>query len=115
MHKSLCENIKRKGGETMKKVKLFLVAALVFGVILSSYGVSGTYAKYVSELSATADQARVARWNFGIKDGSLEEGDFSNTVKLNLFASSYKCKTSDNGNCVQALNCIYFKIWTRCC
>ncbi len=61
----------------MKK-KMFLLIALLVAVTLTSYSVSGTYAKYVSKITDT-DEARVAKWGF--------TGDESITV--DLFKDSY--------------------------
>ena len=85
-----------KGGETMKKAKMLLVAALVFGVILSSYGVSGTYAKYISEGGFT-DQARIAKWGF-----TLGKTDKSTASLFKDNYNSNKIKSSSDGQDVIA-------------
>ncbi len=80
--------------------KMITVIALLLAVVITGYSVSGTYAKYATQLSATSDQARVARWDFKIGDTEEPTGT---TVNLNLFKSSYECTTSTGQNCVQAL------------
>ena len=65
----------------MKKAKMLLVAALVFGVILSSYGVSGTYAKYTSTGQFT-DTGRVAKWGITMDGATFKE-------QADLFSTTY--------------------------
>ncbi len=64
----------------MKK-KMIALAVLVFAVAITSYSVSGTYAKYTTDSGNWTDTARVAKW--GIKWGQSVGGT------LNLFAPQY--------------------------
>lgn len=62
----------------MKKMSIF--ALLLAAVVVTSYSVSGTYAKYTSTFNGTSDTARVAKWAFKV-DGQ----PVSNTFDFNLF------------------------------
>lgn len=66
----------------MKKISM--VALLLVTVIVTSYSVSGTYAKYTSTYTGT-DSARVAKWAFSINDTEMTTNEFTfdlfNTVK----------------------------------
>lgn len=64
--------------------KNLMLGALVAAVAITSYSVSGTYAKYTSQIDIT-DEARVAKWEFKAlnNDGSVVSGD------VDLFADSY--------------------------
>ena len=62
----------------MRKNKMMrLASALLVAVLLTTCAISGTFAKYVSEATAT-DTARVAKWGWG-----------STTLSIDLFATSY--------------------------
>lgn len=61
----------------MKKMSIF--ALLLAAVVVTSYSVSGTYAKYTSKFEST-DSARVAKWAFQINDT-----DVTNSFTFNLF------------------------------
>ncbi len=50
----------------MKK-KLLGLGALLLAVTITSYSVSGTYAKYTSSSDALTDKARVAKWGIDLK------------------------------------------------
>ena len=63
----------------MKK-KLTVLGTLLLAVVISGYSVSGTYAKYTSNIDLT-DEARVAKWEIGLADPTKTE--------LNLFEDSY--------------------------
>lgn len=63
----------------MSKKATFL-GILLLAVVVSSYSVSGTYAKYISKIEL-ADEARVAKWEIGMDDTEMKE--------LSLFKSSY--------------------------
>lgn len=63
----------------MKK-GITILGTLMMAVVVTSYSVSGTYAKYVSEIDL-ADEARVAKWKIDLTEGTEE--------KLNLFQDSY--------------------------
>ncbi len=65
----------------MKK-KIIAIFALLFAVVLTGSSVSGTYAKYVSEVKGTSDEARVAKWSFKVNN---EETTASKTFTFNLF------------------------------
>lgn len=66
----------------MKKMSMF--ALLLAAVLVTSYSVSGTYAKYTSTYTAT-DEARVAKWAFSFKGNDTATQQFTfnlfNTVK----------------------------------
>ena len=62
----------------MKNIKMFAIAALLVAVAVTSYSVSGTYAKYTTTLAEQTDSARVAKW------------EFNQTQNIaNLFKASY--------------------------
>ena len=61
-----------------------VVTVLVMLVTLTAYSVSGTYAKYTSQIDL-ADEARVAKWEFKATDKDGAEL----TNKINLFKDSY--------------------------
>ena len=62
----------------MRKNKMMrLASALLVAVLLTTCAISGTFAKYVSEATAT-DTARVAKWGWG-----------STTLSIDLFDTSY--------------------------
>ena len=57
-----------------KEKKVFLACiALLLMTILTVYVVSGTYAKYASEINATGT-ARAAKWAWNINDQNLAVG-----------------------------------------
>lgn len=66
----------------MKKMSMF--ALLLAAVLVTSYSVSGTYAKYTSTYTAS-DSARVAKWQFSVNDKNMTEEEFVfdlfNTIK----------------------------------
>lgn len=80
------------GGEIMKK-KMAILATLLIAVVGTGFSVSGTYAKYVSEINLS-DEARVAKWQIGLGTGIDTE--------LDLFKSSYTYDA--NGVVVEALS-----------
>ncbi len=62
----------------MRKNKMMrLASALLVAVLLTTCAISGTFAKYVSEATAT-DTARVAKWGWG-----------STTLSIDLFDDTY--------------------------
>ena len=66
-----------------KEKKVFLACiALLLMTILTVYVVSGTYAKYASEINATGT-ARAAKWAWNINDQNLAAG--TTQIQLNLF------------------------------
>lgn len=69
----------------MKK-KSMMLGGLLAAVVVTAYSVSGTYAKYISQVDLT-DEARVAKFELTAtdKDGNKLEG--SNVI--DLFANSY--------------------------
>lgn len=73
--------------------KMSVLGILLMAVVVTSYSVSGTYAKYVSDVSV-ADEARVAKWQIGLAKDSMQTMD--------LFKSSYTY--GENGVVVKALN-----------
>lgn len=78
--------------------KMSIVTALIMLVTITTYSVSGTYAKYTSQIDLT-DEARVASWGFSTVDRTnctpveTTEGTRweckQEATNLNLFASSY--------------------------
>lgn len=63
----------------MRKNKMMrLASALLVAVLLTTCAISGTFAKYVSEATAT-DTARVAKWGWG-----------STTLAIDLFDDTYE-------------------------
>lgn len=65
----------------MKKMSIF--ALLLAAVLVTSYSVSGTYAKYTSTFEGTTDSARVAQWAFAINEDAVTNSftfDLFNTV-----------------------------------
>lgn len=72
--------------------KITFLGALLVAIVVTSYSVSGTYAKYVSKIDL-ADEARVAKWDI--------TGPTSST-NIDLFKSSYEY--SSNGIVVKALD-----------
>ena len=76
----------------MKNIKMFAIAALLVAVAVTSYSVSGTYAKYTTTLAEQTDSARVAKWE--VKQTTNIE---------NLFKSSYAASDDENATDVNAL------------
>lgn len=62
----------------MKKMSIF--AMLLAAVLVTSYSVSGTYAKYTSTFEGNSDSARVAKWSFKVNDTAA-----TNSFEFNLF------------------------------
>lgn len=63
--------------------KMSMIALLLVAVLVTSYSVSGTYAKYTSKFQSATDTARVAAWAFEIDDQAAAnnfEFDLFNTV-----------------------------------
>ncbi len=75
----------------MKK-KMTVICALLALVGITSYSVSGTYAKYVAEASYS-DTARVAKWGFKNK-----------TIAIDLFAKSYTTTMSGQDNATDVVS-----------
>lgn len=76
----------------MRKNKMMrLASALLVAVLLSTCAISGTFAKYVTEATAS-DNARVAAWGFGT----------SSTLTFNLFDPSYDTTVNSFGGDVIA-------------
>lgn len=73
----------------MKNIKMLAIAALLVAVAVTSYSVSGTYAKYTTSKTYT-DSARVAKWGIGM------------TNEVNLFSSDYVDVKSVDGKDVVA-------------
>ena len=65
----------------MKKMSIF--ALLLAAVLVTSYSVSGTYAKYTSIFEGETATARVAKWAFAINDTDLTTA--ANDFEFNLF------------------------------
>ena len=62
----------------MKKMSIFTL--LLAAVLVTSYSVSGTYAKYTSKFEGSTDSARVAKWAFQVNDTAV-----TNSFTFNLF------------------------------
>lgn len=77
------------------KTKMTILGTLMMAVIITSYSVSGTYAKYVSEIDL-ADEARVAKWEIGLEQDSMKN--------LDLFQDSYEYKKDGNKTVVALPN-----------
>lgn len=73
----------------MKNIKMLVISALLVAVAVTSYAVSGTYAKYTSNVT-NSDSARVAKWGIGI------------TNEVNIFTSDYTDVKSADGKDVVA-------------
>ncbi|MDE5630439.1 MAG: hypothetical protein K2G03_02130 [Bacilli bacterium] len=65
----------------MKNVKMTIVAVLVALVAVTTYSVSGTYAKYTDTFEGTSDSARVAKWAIELTDAN----DTTNTPLAKTF------------------------------
>lgn len=76
----------------MKK-KMAILGTLLIAVIGTGFSVSGTYAKYISEVSLS-DEARVAKWQIGLSEDVIQS--------LDLFHSSYDFDSQ--GTVVKALS-----------
>ena len=63
----------------MKNIKMLVIAVLLVAVAVTSYAVSGTYAKYTSTFTGS-DAARVAEWAFELNDVTA-----TNTFEFDLF------------------------------
>ena len=67
--------------------KMSMIALLLVAVLVTSYSVSGTYAKYTSTFIGSTDSARVAAWSFEVNDTDMTVAqnaftfDLFNTVK----------------------------------
>lgn len=83
----------------MKKRNMILGGLLV-AVAITSYAVSGTYAKYTSKVDVT-DTARVAKWGMGEHTVDLFTNSYKNTAGANVVASN-TCKTNASGDPVDA-------------
>lgn len=80
----------------MKK-KTMAFGGLLMAVAMTGYSVSGTYAKYISQVDLV-DEARVAKWELNATDKNNNK--IGETI--DLFASSY---TNDGKTYVSSLNC----------
>lgn len=63
----------------MKNKRLSILAVLVMLVAITTYSVSGTYAKYTSEATGTA-QASIAKWDIKVGDQAMAKN-----MTFNLF------------------------------
>ena len=71
----------------MRKNKMMrLASALLVAVLLTTCAISGTFAKYVTEVTAT-DNARVAHWGFEATDSSITFTDLFNETYTNVKSS----------------------------
>ena len=70
----------------MKKNKMMRIASvLLVAVLLSTCAISGTFAKYTSESTATST-ARVAKWKFTVGNDTITTSD---TFTFDLFTTTY--------------------------
>lgn len=94
--------------------KAMALFGLVAAVAVTGFSVSGTYARYVSQIDLT-DEARVAKWDFyttdtkdctsEIVDGNVTKWTCNRTEKLDLFGSSYTLLGNGEGDVyVKAIN-----------
>ena len=61
----------------MKNAKMTIVAVLVALVAVTTYSVSGTYAKYTDTFEGSTDTARVAKWAIELEqNGTSAEKTF---------------------------------------
>ena len=61
----------------MRKNKMMrLASGLLVAVLLTTCVISGTFAKYISEKSAS-DSARVAKWSFEVNDANIAKQDIT--------------------------------------
>jgi len=63
--------------------KMSMIALLLVAVLVTSYSVSGTYAKYTSTFVGSTDSARVAAWSFEVNDTDMTVAQ--NAFTFNLF------------------------------
>ena len=76
-----------------KNMKKIAIVALVAIIAIGSYFVSGTYAKYTSQVAGT-DNANVAKWSFAINDKSFTTAEsLEEAYTFDLFASILDTKT----------------------
>lgn len=68
----------------MKNAKMTIVAVLVALVAVTTYSVSGTYAKYTETFTGSTDTARVAKWAITLNQNSTK---VENTFDFDLFSS----------------------------
>ncbi len=76
--------------------KITFLGALLMAIVVTSYSVSGTYAKYISKIDI-ADEARVAKWEIS---GVDKNGTITSGQSIDLFKSSYEY--GSNGTVVSA-------------
>lgn len=72
--------------------KIAFLGILLLAVVVTGYSVSGTYAKYTSQIDLS-DEARVAKWEIGMNSDAMET--------LDLFDESYTY--ASNGTVVEAI------------
>lgn len=63
--------------------KMAILTSLIAAVLVTTYSVSGTYAKYTSTFEGETATARVAKWAFAINNTDLTTA--SNDFEFNLF------------------------------
>ena len=90
----------------MRKNKMMRIASvLLVAVLLSTCAISGTFAKYTSKYTGSADTARVATWNVSLSGATQEK-----TFAFNLFNTVYdsdgltenEVKTGENDDVIIA-------------
>lgn len=69
----------------MKNAKMTIVAVLVALVAVTTYSVSGTYAKYTDTFTGTSDTARVAKWAFELTNKEDSATKLDKTFTFDLF------------------------------
>lgn len=83
----------------MKK-KNAVLGVLLLAVVITSYSVSGTYAKYISKVGGT-DDARVAEWSFNSKgDFDLFQESYTHGDDVQYVQSLTGCEKDEDGNIV---------------
>lgn len=78
----------------MKNIKMLAIAALLVAVAVTSYSVSGTYAKYTSTYT-NSDSARVAKWAFTVNDKSMTSEVFTFDLFKTILDSDVNATETD--------------------
>ena len=74
-----------------KNVMMRIASLLLIAVLITTCGISGTYAKYVSTATGS-DTARVAKWEVNLND---EQMQMTHTIKFNIFDTIYEDNLQD--------------------
>ena len=86
-----------------KNTMMRLASILLVAVLMSTCAISGTFAKYTSEQTAT-DSARVAKWSFKVGETDIATTafvfDLFNTVKDTEGATENDVATAENATII---------------